>query len=49
MGQKSVALVIAFIAILGVIIVAFVDVWSNSFLCGGAAVEPDSILWNNYH
>ncbi len=49
MGKKSVALVIAFIAILGVIIVAVVDVWSNSFLCGGAAVEPDSILWNNYH
>ena len=49
MSKKYLALAIVFIAILGVIIGAVFDVWSNSFRCGGAAVEPDSILALNYY
>ena len=42
MGQKSVALVIAFIAILGVIIAAVYYAWMSSPICGGAYSPPTS-------
>ena len=42
MGQKSVALVIAFIAILGLIIAAVYYAWMSSPICGGAYSPPSS-------
>ena len=42
MGQKFVALVIAFIAILGLIIAAVYYAWMSSPICGGAYSPPSS-------
>ena len=46
MGQKSVALVIAFIAILGVIIAAVYYALMGSPICGGAYVSPSASFLN---